>query len=110
MSHIVTIQTEVRDAVAIQAACRRLNLAAPRHEKTSLFSGEVVGWAVRLIDRMWKALRSNLAERSAVHPQTTDVDCRIAMWRVEVIEKPVARDLSTSVLHLGRARKCRHRL
>jgi hypothetical protein len=27
-----------------------LNLPSPRHEKTSLFSGEVVGWAVKLPD------------------------------------------------------------
>ena len=50
MSHIVTIQTEVRDASAIQAACRRLGLAAPVQGKTSLFSGEVAGWAVQLPD------------------------------------------------------------
>ena len=29
MSHIVTIQTKVRDPHAVAAACRRLNLAAP---------------------------------------------------------------------------------
>jgi len=28
MSHIVTIQTKVRDPHAVAAACRRLNLAA----------------------------------------------------------------------------------
>ena len=46
MSHLVTIQTEVRDAVALGAACRRLNFSPPVHETTKLFSGEVLGLAV----------------------------------------------------------------
>jgi hypothetical protein len=50
LSHIVTIQTEVRDAAAIQAACRRMQLAPPVQGKTQLFSGEAEGWAVRLPD------------------------------------------------------------
>ena len=48
MSHIVTIQTAVRDPVAIQAACRRLALPAPVEGTTRLFSGEAHGWAVAL--------------------------------------------------------------
>ena len=48
MSHIVTIKTEVRDAVAVRAACHRLSLAEPVHGKTKLFSGEVEGLAVKL--------------------------------------------------------------
>lgn len=50
MSHIVSIKTEVRDATAIRAACRRLNLAEPVHGTTQLFSGEATGLAVRLPD------------------------------------------------------------
>jgi hypothetical protein len=50
LSHIVTIKLDIRDAAAIQAACRRLSLAEPVHGKTSLFSGEVTGWAVQLLD------------------------------------------------------------
>ena len=50
MSHIVTIQTEVRDAEALGLACRRLNLGEPVHESVTLFSGEVSGYAVRLPD------------------------------------------------------------
>jgi hypothetical protein len=50
MSHIVTIKTEVRDACAVQAACRRLSLADPVQGKTRLFSGEVEGLAVSLRD------------------------------------------------------------
>jgi hypothetical protein len=50
MSHLVQIQTEVRDAAAVQAACQRLGLAAPIQGKTRLFSGEVEGLAVQLPD------------------------------------------------------------
>ncbi len=48
MSHIVTIRTEVRDAVAVQAACHRLSLAEPIQGKTKLFAGKVEGLAVKL--------------------------------------------------------------
>ena len=48
MSHIVTIKTEVRDAVAVRAACHRLSLAEPTQGRTKLFSGEVDGLAVHL--------------------------------------------------------------
>ncbi len=48
MSHIVTIKTEVRDAEAIRAACRRLKLDEPFEGTVRLFSGEVTGLAVKL--------------------------------------------------------------
>ena len=48
MSHIVTIKTEVRDAVAIAAACRRLGYAEPVHGKFKLFTAEATGLAVQL--------------------------------------------------------------
>ncbi|MEX2139958.1 MAG: DUF1257 domain-containing protein [Pirellulales bacterium] len=50
MSHIVQIQTEVRDPAAVIAACRRLGLAAPVFEAVQLFSGQETGLAVRLPD------------------------------------------------------------
>ena len=50
MSHIVTIKTEIRDAAAVRAACRRLGLAEPTHGTVRLFSGEVTGLAVQLPD------------------------------------------------------------
>ena len=50
MSHIVQIQTEVRDAAAIQSACRRLGLAALEEGTFKLFTGEATGLAVRLPD------------------------------------------------------------
>ena len=50
MSHIVTISTEVRDAIAVRAACRRLSLAEPVEGEVKLFSGKVIGLAVQLPD------------------------------------------------------------
>ena len=52
LSHIVQIQTQVRDAAAVQAACRRLGLPAPEQGTVKLFSGEATGLAVQLPD--WK--------------------------------------------------------
>lgn len=48
MSHIVQIQTEIRDPAAIRAACGRLSLPEPVFGETQLFSSSAVGWAVRL--------------------------------------------------------------
>lgn len=48
MSHVVQIQTEIRDPVAIRAACGRLSLPEPVFGETKLFSTSAVGWAVRL--------------------------------------------------------------
>ena len=50
MSHIVTIQVEIRDLDAIKSACRRLNLKEPVHGKTTLFETEVEGVLVELQD------------------------------------------------------------
>ena len=50
MSHIVEIQTEIRDPVAIQAACQRLNLPEPVFGEVKLFTTSATGWAVRLPD------------------------------------------------------------
>jgi len=47
MSHIVSVQTEVRDATAVRAACKRLGLAEPVLGTTRLFQGEVNGLAVQ---------------------------------------------------------------
>ena len=48
MSHVVQIKTQVRDAEAVRAACRRLALAEPVQGTTRLFSGEATGLAVQL--------------------------------------------------------------
>ena len=50
MSHIVEIQTEVRDAVAIRAACQRLQFESPVFGEAKLFSGSKTGWQVKLPD------------------------------------------------------------
>jgi len=46
----VQIQTQVKDAAAVRAACQRLGLPQPVQGKTRLFSGEVTGLAVQLPD------------------------------------------------------------
>lgn len=48
MSHIVTIQTEVRDAVAVSSACRRLSLPEPVCGTHRLYGSQVPGLAVQL--------------------------------------------------------------
>ena len=50
MSHIVKIQTQVRDEAAVQAACHRRQLAEPIAGRHQLFTREVEGLAVRLRD------------------------------------------------------------
>ena len=50
MSHIVTIQTEVRDVNAIRAACGRLSLPEPVYGEAKLFNRSAVGWAVALTE------------------------------------------------------------
>lgn len=50
MSHIVQIQTEVRDAAAIGAACRRIGLPETVFGEAKLFSGAKTGWQVQLPD------------------------------------------------------------
>ena len=49
-SHILTIQTQVRDPAAIRSACGRLKLPDPVQGPTRLFTSEATGWQVRLPD------------------------------------------------------------
>ena len=48
MSHIVTVRTQVRDPLALAAACRRLGLAVPSIGSAVLFSGSAEGHRVQL--------------------------------------------------------------
>ncbi len=49
VSHIVHIQTEVRDAVAIRSACHRLQLPEPVQGTVPMFAGQqATGWGVQL--------------------------------------------------------------
>ncbi|MCC9608561.1 DUF1257 domain-containing protein [Blastopirellula sp. JC732] len=48
MSHIVRIQTEVRDPVAVSAACERLKLPQPSQGVFKLFSAQAAGLGIEL--------------------------------------------------------------
>ena len=48
MSHIVHIQTEVRDPIAISSACTRLSLPQPVAGEHQIFTNRVAGLAVQL--------------------------------------------------------------
>ncbi len=48
MSHIVQIQTEIRDPRIVAKACDRLGLPAPAHRTVKLFNAEATGLAVEL--------------------------------------------------------------
>lgn len=48
MSHIVQIETEVRDPVAVTAACARLRLPVPSRRTVRLYHAEATGLAVEL--------------------------------------------------------------
>lgn len=48
MSHIVRIDTQIRDPVAVASACHRLQLPVPVHGTTKLYSDTATGLAVQL--------------------------------------------------------------
>jgi hypothetical protein len=48
MSHLVTIQTQIRDPAALAAACRRLQLPEPELRTAQLFSRSATGRCVQL--------------------------------------------------------------
>ena len=50
MSHIVTIQVEVRDLEAVTSAARRLNLKDPIHGRAEIFQTQVEGVLIELPD------------------------------------------------------------
>lgn len=50
MSHIVTIETKIRDLEALNAAARRMQLPLPQYEQVQLFSSQAAGHAIRLPD------------------------------------------------------------
>jgi hypothetical protein len=52
LSHIVEIQTEVRDPHAVASACRRLGLAEPQQGTTEVFTTQATGLIVQL--RNWQ--------------------------------------------------------
>jgi len=50
MSHLVTINTQIRDPAALAAACRRLGLQEPVQGTVRMFSDAATGLIVRLPD------------------------------------------------------------
>ncbi len=50
MSHIVSIKTQVKDPLAVYAACRRLQLADPQQRTAKLYNSEATGLVVELPD------------------------------------------------------------
>lgn len=50
MSHIVTIETQIRDAEGVRRACQRRGLPAPLEGTHRLFSSSATGLAVQLRD------------------------------------------------------------
>ncbi len=48
LSHIVTIQTQFRDPIAVAAACARLQLPVPTVRTVKLFAAEATGLVVEL--------------------------------------------------------------
>jgi hypothetical protein len=53
MSHIVTIQIQVRDLASISSACLRLQLPEPEFATVVLFSSTATGWKVQLPERTY---------------------------------------------------------
>lgn len=50
MSHIVTINTEIRDPIALGLACQRRSLPLPINDSHTIFTTTVSGWGVQLPD------------------------------------------------------------
>jgi hypothetical protein len=48
LSHIVQIETQVKDEQAVRAACTRLQLAAPEYKTVRLFNATATGLCVQL--------------------------------------------------------------
>jgi hypothetical protein len=48
MSHIVEVATEIRDPIAIRAACHRLKLPPPIDGEHKLFDTLAEGWGIQL--------------------------------------------------------------
>ena len=59
MSHIVQIQTEVRDPVVVRSACDRLKLPQPTHGTFKLFSSHATGLGVELPDWRYPVVCDN---------------------------------------------------
>ncbi len=65
MSHIVTIETQVRDPAAIELACARSNLPPAVFGTAMLFSETATGWQVQLPE--WHYPVVSNVEQSRLH-------------------------------------------
>ena len=70
MSHIVTIQTEIRDVEALTRGCDRLGLDRPEHRMVQLFSSEATGYCVELPDWRYPVVCDVDAGRSRMTTST----------------------------------------
>ena len=65
MSHIVNITTQIKDPIALVAACVRLGLAQPTQGKAKLFNAEAEGLIVQLPGWTYPAVIDTAAGRIA---------------------------------------------
>ena len=56
MSHVVSIQTKITDAAALNAACARLGLSPPVEGEAKLFAESVCGLVVKLPGWLYPAV------------------------------------------------------
>lgn len=75
MSHIVTIKTKVRDAAAVEAACRRLDPAE-----------QAVIRQIRAFREIGKKLSEITRELDRVH-----APCRGTKWHSQMVKRILAR-------------------
>jgi hypothetical protein len=103
MSHVVTIETLVRDPAAIALACERLNLPPPRQGTFRLFAAEATGWSVQLPGWSYpvvcdtqsgKVLYDNFEERWG---STTELNAFLQRYAVEAARLAARRQGHTVV-------------
>lgn len=56
MSHIVSIKTQVKDPLAVAAACRRLQLSEPHTGTAKLYTSEATGLIVALPEWLYPVI------------------------------------------------------
>lgn len=86
MSHIVTIQTQVRDPAAIERACERLQLPPPQTGTHRLFTNEATGLAVQLVGwrfTRWSA-KSTPANSSSITSAVAGASCATGRFSANV--------------------------
>jgi hypothetical protein len=66
MSHLVSIETRMKDPAAVAAACQRMGLPAPVQGTAQFYSGEATGLLVHLPGWVYPAV---------IDPQTGTVRC-----------------------------------